>query len=85
MGSGVGLEQMLAVDLGIALGGREARMAEQLLDGAEIGAGAEQMRGEGVPQRMRRRRLGQPKCAARTRDDELDDARLERPSADPHK
>ena len=75
VGAVVGLEQMRAVDLGIALRGREAGVAEQLLDGAQIGAGAEEMRGEGMAQRMRRRRLGQAERGARARDPELDDAR----------
>lgn len=35
----VSLEQMGAVDLGVTLRGRETRMPEQFLDGAEIGAG----------------------------------------------
>ena len=48
---------MLAVDLGIALCGREAGVAQQLLDGAEIRASTEQMRSEGMPERMGRRRL----------------------------
>ena len=74
VGAGVGLEQKLAVDLGIALRGREAGVAEQLLDRAQISAGAEEMGGEGVAERMRRRRVGQPKRAARPRDEELDDA-----------
>ena len=74
VGAGVGLEQELAIDLGIALRGREAGVAEQLLDRPQIRAGAEEMRGEGVAQRMRRRRVGQPKRAARPCDDELDDA-----------
>ena len=52
-------------------------MAEQLLDGAQIGAGAKQMRGEGVAQRMRRRRLGQAERGARARNLELDDAGAE--------
>ena len=42
-------------------------MAEQFLDGAQIGAGAQQMRGEGMAQRMRRRRVGQAERGARAR------------------
>src|SRR4029450_2233221 len=74
VGAGVSLEQVLAIDLGIALRGREAGMAEEFLDGAEIGAGAQQMRGEGMAQRMRRRRLGQAECCPGACDPELDDA-----------
>ena len=40
MGAGVSLEQVLAIDLGIALRGRKTGMGEQFLDGAEIRAGA---------------------------------------------
>ena len=67
MGAVVGLEQMRAVDLGIALRGRQAGVAEQFLDGAQIGAGAKQMRGEGMAERMRRRRVGQAERGARAR------------------
>ena len=40
------LEQMRAIDLGIDLRGRKTGMAEQFLDGAKIGAIAQEMRGE---------------------------------------
>ena len=47
-----GVEQVAAVDLGIDLGGRQAGVAEQLLDGAQVAAGAEQVGGETVAQGM---------------------------------
>src|ERR1700757_4454248 len=52
-------EQSLAVDAGIDLRGRERGMAEQLLDRAQIAAARQQMRGKGMPERMRGRTVGQ--------------------------
>src|SRR4051812_21494645 len=43
------------VDVRVALRGGEARVPEELLDGTQVGARAEQMRREGVAERMRRR------------------------------
>src|SRR5437667_9479819 len=51
----IGLHQAAEVDVRVALRGGEARVAEQLLDGAQVGARAEEMGREGVPERMRRR------------------------------
>src|ERR1051325_10698722 len=51
----VGFHQATEVDVRVALRGREARMAEELLDGAQVGAGAEEGGREGGPERMRRR------------------------------
>ena len=59
MGLGVDGHQAVAVDLGIDLRGREAGVAEQLLDLAQIGARRQEVGGEGMAQRVRRRRLRQ--------------------------
>src|SRR5919204_6861025 len=48
------LHETAEVHVRVALGGGEARMPEQLLDGAQVGSGAEEMGGEGVSQRVRR-------------------------------
>ncbi|ESZ12140.1 hypothetical protein X737_27440 [Mesorhizobium sp. L48C026A00] len=40
-------------------GGREAAVTEQQFNGAHVGAGLQQMDGEGVPQAVRRDRFGQ--------------------------
>src|SRR5690348_14215712 len=50
----IGAEQGRGVDLRIALGGAERGVPEEFLDGAQVGAGAQQVRGERVAQRMRR-------------------------------
>src|SRR5262249_55583591 len=50
----IGLHQTAQVDVRVALGGGEARVPEQLLDGAQIGARAEEVRREGMAQRVRR-------------------------------
>src|ERR1039457_6775097 len=67
----VDLEEMRAVHLRIDLRGGEARMPQQLLDGAQIRTRAQKMGGEGVAERMRGGRLWQPKRAAGPRDGEL--------------
>src|SRR6476659_8507760 len=68
-GSGVGVaihvEQTRRVHRRIDLGGRQARMAEQFLQRAKIGATRQQMSREAVPQRVRRERFRQaeaPPC-----------------------
>ena len=77
----VDLQQPLGVDAGVDLRGRERGVAEQFLDRAQVAAARQQMRGEGMPQRVRRRAVGQPQRAAQPLHRELDDARAERPAA----
>src|SRR5215472_3894076 len=74
----IGLDQALGVHFGVDLRGRQRGVAEQLLDRAQVAAARQQMRGEGVPQRMRRRRLGQPQGPAQPGHGELDEARRQR-------
>ena len=58
-GSGAGVRlvirplQSVNRDMGVDLGGRERSVPQQLLDGAQVGAALEQVRGRGVPQSMR--------------------------------
>ena len=80
----IDLEKPRGVDLGVHLRGRERGVAQKLLDGAQFAAAREQVRGEGVAQRVRRRGLGQAERAAQLRDRQLDDARRQRaaPRAD---
>src|SRR3990167_8359574 len=49
----VDLHQLTDGDGGVLLRGRERAVAEQLLDGAQIGAFAQEVRGEGVAQGVR--------------------------------
>src|SRR5881296_752685 len=51
----IGVHQPAEVDVRVALGGGEARVAEQLLDGAQVGARAEEVGCKGVAERVRRR------------------------------
>ena len=51
----VNLLQPLDGGVGVDLGRRDRRVAEQLLDGAEIGAAIEEVRREAVAERVRRR------------------------------
>ena len=46
-------QEAAGVHFGITLGGGQAGVTQQLLDGTEIGPGAEQMGGEAVAQGMR--------------------------------
>ena len=50
----VDLDHFFHRDLGVDLGGREAGVAEEFLDVAEVGALIEQVRGECVAQAVRR-------------------------------
>jgi hypothetical protein len=58
-GSGAGVRlvirplQSVNGDMSVDLGGRERSVPQQLLDGAQVGAALEQVRGCGVPQSMR--------------------------------
>ena len=58
MGGAIDGAEARGVDVGVALGGRQAGVAQQLLDGAQIAAGAQQVGGEGMAQRMRRHAFG---------------------------
>ena len=49
----VDIQQLRGVDVRIALRRRQLHVAEQLLDGAQVGTALEQMRRKGVPQRVR--------------------------------
>src|SRR5688572_11325133 len=49
--------QARRVDVGVALGGRQAGVPQQLLDGAQVAAGRQQVGREGMAQRMRRHLL----------------------------
>ena len=48
----VDLEHVLHGELGVALRGGQALMSEHFLDGAQVGAFGQQVRGEGVAQRV---------------------------------
>ena len=49
----VGPGQLFQVQVGVALGGAQAGVAEEFLDGAEIHAPAQEVRGEAVPEGVR--------------------------------
>ena len=55
----VDVEQPRRVDRRVDLRRRQARVAEQFLKRAEVGAAREEMRREAVPQRVRRKAVGQ--------------------------
>src|SRR3954447_18520706 len=70
----IGGQQSSSVDGGIQLRGRKRGVAEEFLDGAQIAAAAQKMRGEGMAQRMRRGRVRQAERAAHAFDRELEDS-----------
>src|SRR5262249_37368825 len=77
----VGSQQAGGVDGGVALGGGERGVAQQLLDRAQVGAGAQQVGGERVAQRVGRRALGEAKPAAQARHQPLHAPGRQRPAA----
>src|SRR5258708_1270303 len=72
---GIGAEQGGGIDLGVALGGAERSVAQQFLDRAQIGAGAQQVGGEGMAQSMRRGAVRQAETASEVLHRRLDMAR----------
>ena len=70
----VNLEQALAIDLGIGLGGREAGVAQQLLDLPQVGAGRQQVRSERMAQGVRGGRIGLAEGQAQAFHEQLHDA-----------
>src|SRR5438132_11403995 len=61
--------QIVAIDVGIELRGREVGVAEHLLHRPEIRPALEEMRRERVTQRVRRYPLGEPGAPRRLLDD----------------
>src|SRR5829696_5070437 len=55
MGFAVAVLQPLGRHVGVDLGGRQVLVAEQLLDAPDVGPGVQHVRGERVPQGVRRR------------------------------
>ena len=53
MGLSVDVQQLRGVDVRVALGRAEARVAEEFLNRAQVGAALQQMRRERMPQRVR--------------------------------
>ena len=53
MRSTVDVEQLRGVDVGVPLRRGQLNVPEQLLDRAQIGAALQQVRGEGMPERVR--------------------------------
>ena len=68
MGGRVGAHQPGRIDLRVELGGRQGRVTEEFLDGAEFPLPGKEMRGEGVAQGVRRRSVGQAEGAPSTGD-----------------
>jgi len=65
MGAPINREQSLGIDRGVNLRGRQGGVAEQFLDRAQIAAARQEMSGERMAQRVRRRAVGQSECAPR--------------------
>ena len=81
MGGPVNGAQSRGVDVGVALGRREARMSQQFLDGAQIAAGAQQVGGEGMAQGVRRHTFRQSELVTQFAHALLHDRRVERRAA----
>lgn len=77
MGSVVNRLQVRGVDICVALGGREGRMAQQFLDSSKIATARQKMGGKTMPHRMRGSRIGQPEQLANFAHLPLCDTRIE--------
>jgi len=77
MSSPVDRQHPLGIDRGVALGGRERGVAEQLLNRAEVAAAGQQVGGEAVAQRVRRRPIRQPELSSHRLYLALQDARAQ--------
>jgi hypothetical protein len=60
----INIKQPSRIDAGIDLCGREARMAKQFLNGAQITAAAKQMRGKGMAKCVRGGSVGKAETGA---------------------
>ena len=69
------------IDAGIDLRLRQAGMAQQLLNGAQIAPRPQKVGCKGVAQRVRRRRVGQAERPAKASHVPLQDGRLQRTAA----
>ncbi|PAV69546.1 hypothetical protein WR25_06092 [Diploscapter pachys] len=76
----IDVQQMRRIDGGVDLRRTEARMPQQLLQRAQVGAAAQQMRREAVAQRMRRRPLAKPQPGPRRAHRSPDHPRRQRPA-----
>jgi len=74
MGAIVDVGQVLEVEMGVDLCGADIGMAKQLLDGPQITAGFEDMRGKGVAQHMRVNGLIEPLATGQLAEPSLDAA-----------
>src|SRR6478672_8767044 len=75
MCAAIDFKQPLRVDAGINLRRRERRVAEQLLNCAEVAAAAQEVGRKRMPQCVRRGGVGQAECAAQPLHGQLYDAR----------
>src|SRR5215213_4666999 len=75
MSAAIDFKQTIGVNSRVDLRRRERSVPEQLLNGAEIAAAPEQMRGERMAKRVGRRRIRQAQRAAQPFHDKLHNAR----------
>src|SRR5262245_48500553 len=81
MGGAIDGAEAGGIDVGVALCGRKAGVPQELLDGAKVAAGAQEVRGEGVAERMRRYAVGEPQLMAQLAYALLHDGGIEWPAA----
>src|SRR5215207_5430435 len=81
MGGAVDGGEAGRVDVGVALRRRQRGVAQKLLDGPEIAAGAQKMGGEGMTQRVWRHAFGEAETAPYVTDALLHDGGIERAAA----
>src|SRR5690606_3301591 len=81
MGLVVNVQQVLVVYFGVDLGGGEACVAEQFLDGAQVAACCQKMSGKAVAKRVGGDGIGQVEAAAQMGDEARDEPRVDAATA----
>ncbi len=80
----VDLQQLRRVHVGVALRRAQSRVPEQLLDGAQVGASLQQVRGKRVAQRVRADAEPRAACSDVAADQTIDAARAQPGAAEVH-
>ena len=82
MGLGIDRTQALDRHVRVDLRGRQVRVSEEILNGLEVRTAVQEVRGEGVAQRVRRRLAQEPGAEGMALDDAPERARRQASAAE---